>query len=41
MARGKKIALYAAAMTALAGTFALYLRPDFLVDLSNQVWACF
>ena len=41
MTPGKKIALYALALAALAGVFALYLRPDFLVDLSNQVWACF
>ncbi len=26
---------------ALIAVFALYLRPDFLVVLSNQVWACF
>ena len=37
----RKIALYALAAAVLAGVFALYLRPDFLVDLSNQVWACF
>ena len=41
MKTGKKIALYALALAALAGVFALYTRPDFLVDLSNQVWACF
>ena len=41
MAPVKKIAWYALALAALAGVFALYLRPDFLVDLSNQVWACF
>jgi hypothetical protein len=37
----QKLALYACALAALAAVFALYLRPDFLVDLSNQVWACF
>lgn len=37
----KKIALYALGLAALGGVFSLYLRPDFLVDLSNQVWACF
>lgn len=26
---------------ALAGVFALYQRPDFLVTLSGQIWACF
>lgn len=25
----------------LMGVFALYTRPDFLVTLANQVWACF
>jgi len=32
---------YAAALAALAGVFALYTRPDMLVTLSEQVWACF
>ena len=41
MKTAPKIALYALALAALDGVFALYLRPDFLVDLSNQVWACF
>jgi hypothetical protein len=26
---------------ALLGTFALYDRPDFLVNLADQVWSCF
>jgi hypothetical protein len=26
---------------ALIGIFTLYTRPDFLVLLANQVWACF
>jgi hypothetical protein len=26
---------------ALAGVFALYARPDFLVTLVDQLWACF
>jgi len=29
------------ASAALLGVFALYTDPDFLVVLSNQVWACF
>ena len=29
------------ALAALAGVFALYTRPDFVVLLSNQVWSCF
>ena len=26
---------------ALGGVFLLYLKPDFVVTLANQVWACF
>ena len=26
---------------ALAGVFALYTRPDFLVTLADRVWSCF
>lgn len=32
---------YIAALTVLMAVFSLYLRPDFLVGLANQVWACF
>jgi len=39
--RATKILLYGAAAVALLGVFALYTRPDFLVGLANQVWACF
>lgn len=31
----------AAAAVALAGVFALYTRPAFLVTLVDQIWACF
>jgi hypothetical protein len=37
----RKTILYLAALVALAGVFALYTRPDFLMQLANQVWACF
>lgn len=30
-----------AALALLAAVFLLYTRPDFLVQLSNQLWACF
>ena len=36
-----KALLAAAAAAALAGTFALYNRPDFLVNLADQLWSCF
>jgi len=25
----------------LAGVFSLYIRPDFMVQMVNQVWGCF
>ncbi len=34
-------ALIAAALLLVAGVFALYARPDFLLMLSNQIWGCF
>lgn len=33
--------LAALALAALAAVFLLYTRPDFLLQLSNQIWACF
>ncbi|MES2186026.1 MAG: hypothetical protein V4505_15855 [Pseudomonadota bacterium] len=33
--------LAAAAVAVLLGVFALYTRPDFLVTLASQLWACF
>lgn len=44
-ARRHRIALGAAVAAAagagLMAVFYLYSRPDFLVQLSNQIWACF
>lgn len=31
----------AGAAAALGGVFTLYLHPDFLVTLVDQVWSCF
>ena len=36
-----KISLWAIAILASLGVFALYTRPDFLFTLASQVWACF
>jgi hypothetical protein len=33
--------LYVLAIAATLGVFALYLRPDFLLTLADQLWACF
>jgi hypothetical protein len=32
---------YAAAVSALAGVFMLYLQPDVMVTLVQLFWACF
>ena len=37
----RKLLAYALAVAATLGVFALYLRPDFLVTLADQIWACF
>lgn len=37
----KKTALGLAACLLLTGVFALYAQPDFVVQMANQVWACF
>lgn len=29
------------AALAVTWAFSLYLRPDFAVDLANQIWGCF
>ena len=34
-------ALGAVAVAAVLGVFALYLQPDFMVMLADQMWACF
>lgn len=33
--------LYAAAVGLLLAIFTLYTRPEFMVNIANQVWACF
>jgi hypothetical protein len=39
--RMRKTLAYSAAIAVLLGVFALYSRPDFLVAIADQVWACF
>jgi hypothetical protein len=41
MRRKRSLTLRVLALAALAGVFALYTRPDFVLQLSNQIWACF
>ena len=37
----KRAAAWTAALAVLAMVFAAYLRPQLMVDLANQLWACF
>ena len=37
----KKVAVWTLAISASLAVFALYTRPDFMLTLANQVWACF
>lgn len=37
----RKAALYVLALAATLGVFALYLQPDFLLTLADQLWSCF
>ena len=43
MQRGlvKSFLIWSAIAAALLGVFALYARPEFLVTLADQLWACF
>jgi hypothetical protein len=41
MSRKMSLLLFALATVVLAGVFLLYLQPDFMVQMANQVWACF
>jgi hypothetical protein len=41
MLRARKVLAYAAAVAVLLGVFALYTRPELMITLSEQIWACF
>ena len=36
-----KVLLYVTVSVVLALVFAMYTRPDFVMNLANQVWGCF
>lgn len=36
-----KVLLYASLAGVLALVFAMYNRPDFVMNLANQMWGCF
>ncbi len=37
----QKTLLWSLATLASLGVFSLYMRPEFLVTLADQVWSCF
>jgi hypothetical protein len=37
----RKYWLHLVAIAGLLGVFSLYTRPEFLVTLADQIWACF
>lgn len=39
--RARKLLAYAVALALLLAVFALYTRPQMLVALTDQIWACF
>jgi hypothetical protein len=41
MSLRKYLLLVAVAAAVLVGVFLLYTQPDFMVQMANQVWACF
>lgn len=41
MAPRYRLLAYAIALAALLGVFALYTRPEFLMNLADQLWSCF
>lgn len=36
-----RLTAWSATLVVLLAVFALYLQPDFMVGLAQQVWACF
>jgi hypothetical protein len=40
-AQRRKRLIWSGTVIVLLAVFALYTRPDFLVTMANQIWACF
>lgn len=41
MSLRRRAVLWLAALVLLLGVFSLYLQPNFLFTLAQQVWSCF
>jgi hypothetical protein len=39
--RAQQLIVWAVALALLLAVFGLYTRPEFLVSLADQLWACF
>ena len=39
--RLRRVALFVGALAVLLAVFVLYLRPDLVLALANQLWSCF
>ncbi len=37
----KRLLIWAAVAVALGAVFMAYIRPEFMVELANQIWLCF
>ena len=37
----QRILIWAAILAVLLAVFALYMQPQFMLTLADQVWACF
>jgi heme/copper-type cytochrome/quinol oxidase subunit 3 len=37
----KQLLIWVAITIALAAVFMAYIRPEFVVELANQIWLCF
>jgi hypothetical protein len=36
-----RVLIWAAVAVALGAVFMAYIRPEFMVELANQIWLCF
>jgi hypothetical protein len=37
----RKLVWMATVLAVLLGVFGLYLQPDFMVQMADQIWSCF
>lgn len=41
MSRMQRTLAWTAVLAGLLATFALYQRPDFMIDIADRLWSCF